>query len=135
MPMTGSAPHQPFLSRRLMRDIRDVMAATLEAQERLDQFVRVIAGNLVADVCSIYLRRAGGAMELCATVGLSPGAVHKTRLNPGEGLVGLVATSALPVNVLDAPQHPNFSYKEETAEAGLTTFLGVPILRGGLRVS
>ena len=45
---------------------------------------------MVAEVCSIYLRRAGKVLELFATEGLNRDAVHGTRLREGEGLVGLV---------------------------------------------
>ncbi len=117
--------------RRLMREIRELMAARAGAQERLDQFVRVIAGGLEADVCSVYLRRAAGQMELCATHGLAPDAVHQLYLAPGEGLVGAVARALAPVNVDDAPNHPAFSYQPEVGEDGVVSFLGAPILRGG----
>ena len=86
---------------------------------------------MVAEVCSIYLRRAGSALELFATEGLNREAVHRTRLKPGEGLVGLVAESAAPLNLSNAPEHPAFSYRPETGEDPSHAFLGVPLLRGG----
>ncbi|GAA0642661.1 phosphoenolpyruvate--protein phosphotransferase [Brevundimonas lenta] len=86
---------------------------------------------MVAEVCSIYLRRASGDLELFATQGLKPEAVHKTRLRPGEGLVGEVARSAAPISLSDAPSHPSFSYRPETGEDPYHAFLGAPLLRGG----
>ena len=106
------------------------MAEQTTAQERLNKLVSVIAANMVAEVCSIYLRRAGGALELFATEGLSASAVHTTRLQRGEGLVGLVVEGATPVNLSDAQNHPKFSYRPETGEDPFRSFLGVPILRG-----
>jgi phosphotransferase system enzyme I (PtsP) len=114
-----------------MRQIREIMARAAGAQERLDEFARVIATNMLADVCSVYLERSNGDMELCATEGLSARAVHRTRLKPGEGVVGQVALKAEPLNVEDAPNHPAFSFQPETEEQGIVSFLGVPILRGG----
>jgi phosphotransferase system enzyme I (PtsP) len=114
-----------------MRQIREIMARPAGAQERLDEFVRVIANNLVADVCSVYLERSNGDMELCATEGLASAAVHRTRLKPGEGVVGQVALTARPLSCEDAPNHPAFSFQPETEEQGIVSFLGVPILRGG----
>lgn len=107
------------------------MAGGGPAQERLDVTVRIIARSMVAEVCSIYLRRDSGELELFATEGLNPEAVHKTRLKTGEGLVGEVARSAAPLNLSDAPTHPNFAYRPETGEDPFHTFLGVPLLRGG----
>ena len=107
------------------------MAEQTSAQTRLDKLVTVIAANMVAEVCSIYLRRAGKALELFATEGLNPAAVHRTRMKEGEGLVGLVAETAEAVNLSDAPSHPHFSYRPETGEDPYHSFLGVPIVRGG----
>src|SRR5271154_5158617 len=117
--------------RLLLRRLREIMAEQVSAQARLDRLVMVIAANMVAEVCSIYLRRAGNAFELFATEGLNPAAVHHTRLREGEGLVGLVAETAEPVNLSDAPGHPRFAYRPETGEDPFHSFLGVPLVRGG----
>lgn len=117
--------------RLLLRRLREIMAEQSSAQTRLDKLVTVIATNMVAEVCSIYLRRAGKALELFATEGLNRSAVHNTRLKEGEGLVGLVAETAEPVNLSDAPSDPRFSYRPETGEDPYKSFLGVPIVRGG----
>ena len=117
--------------RVLLRRLRETMAEQVSAQERLDKIVVLIAANMVAEVCSIYLRRAGKSFELFATEGLNRDAVHRTRLREGEGLVGLVAETAEPVNLSDAPGHPRFAYRPETGEDPFRSFLGVPIVRGG----
>ncbi|WIY69872.1 phosphoenolpyruvate--protein phosphotransferase [Aquidulcibacter paucihalophilus] len=107
------------------------MAGASPAQDRLDTVVRIIAQSMVAEVCSIYLRRASGELELFATQGLKPEAVHTTRLRPGEGLVGEVARTAAPISLSDAPAHPSFAYRPETGEDPYHAFLGAPLLRGG----
>ena len=117
--------------RVLLRRLREIMADGSSAQTRLDKLVALIASNMVAEVCSIYLRRAGNALELFATQGLNPSAVHNTRLRSGQGLVGLVAETAEPVNLTNAPTHPRFAYRPETGEDPYNSFLGVPIVRGG----
>jgi phosphotransferase system enzyme I (PtsP) len=117
--------------RLLLRRLREIMAEQTSAQMRLDKLVSVIASNMVAEVCSIYLRRAGKILELFATEGLRPDAVHKTRLKEGEGLVGMVSETAEAVNLSDAPSDPHFSYRPETGEDPFKSFLGVPIVRGG----
>jgi len=117
--------------RLLLRRLREIMAEQTSAQMRLDKLVTVIASNMVAEVCSIYLRRAGKVLELFATEGLNRAAVHNTRLKEGEGLVGLVSETAEAVNLSDAPADPHFSYRPETGEDPFKSFLGVPIVRGG----
>jgi len=107
------------------------MAGTESVQERLDDFVAAISDAMKVKVTSIYLLRPGKDLELSATQGLKKSAVHKTRMKPGEGLVGHVALTARPLNLADAPSHPLFSYRPETGEDPYKSFLGVPILRGG----
>ena len=117
--------------RVLLRRLREVMAEKVSAQERLDKIVVLIAANMVAEVCSTYVLRHDGNLELYATEGLNREAVHQTVLNAHEGLVGLVASEASPLNLSDAQSHPAFSYRPETGEEIYHSFLGVPILRSG----
>lgn len=118
--------------RSLLRQIREALAGGGPAQGRLDMVVRIIARSMVAEVCSLYMRSAsGGEMELFATEGLDPNAVHVTRLKPGEGLIGEIMRQGRPLNLADAPNHPAFSYRPETGEDPYHAFLGVPLLRGG----
>lgn len=118
-------------SRLLLSRMRDVMAGGGDAQQRLDQIVRIVARDIVAEVCSIYLLRPGDILELYATEGLLKTAVHRTRLRVGEGLVGDVAAQARPFALADAQSHPQFAYRPETGEEIYHSFLGVPIMRGG----
>ena len=121
-------------TRRLLRRLRDIMAGSGTAQERLDRIVRVVAAEMVAEVCSAYIMRAGEVLELFATEGLRPEAVHRTRLRVGEGLVGVIAATACPLALADAQAHPNFAFRPETGEEIFHSLMGVPILRSG-RVS
>ncbi|MBA3325814.1 MAG: phosphoenolpyruvate--protein phosphotransferase [Rhodobacteraceae bacterium] len=118
-------------SRVLLRRLRDALAEGGGGQERLDRIVTLIAAGLVADVCSVYLRREDQWLELCATQGLKPEAVHQTRLKVGQGLVGRIADSAEPINTRDAPQTRGFRFMPETGEEVYASFLGVPIQRLG----
>jgi phosphotransferase system enzyme I (PtsP) len=117
--------------RVLLRRLREAMAEKTSAQERLDRIVVLIAANMVAEVCSVYVLRADSTLELYATEGLNREAVHQTTMSAGEGLVGLIAETAEPLATSDAQSHPRFSYKAETGEEVYSSFLGVPILRAG----
>jgi phosphoenolpyruvate-protein phosphotransferase len=117
--------------RVLLRRLRELMAEPLDPQERLDRIVRQIASNMVAEVCSVYVLRSDGVLELYATEGLNPEAVHLSQLKMGQGLVGTIAASAQPLNLSDAHAHPAFRYLPETGEEIYHSFLGVPILRAG----
>src|SRR5688500_462253 len=124
-------PTAPGGPRVLLRRLREIMAEPVSAQARLDKVVVLIAGNMVAEVCSVYVMRADGALELYATEGLNREAVHLTTMKAGEGLVGLIAKTAEPLSLSDAQTHPAFSYRPETGEEIYHAFLGVPLLRAG----
>src|SRR4051812_12753656 len=117
--------------RVLLRRLREVMAEQVSAQERLDKIVVLIAANMVAEVCSVYVLRVDSTLELYATEGLNKEAVHQTVLRSDEGLVGLVASEAKPINLSEAQNHPAFSFRPETGEEIYHSFLGVPVLRAG----
>lgn len=129
--MRDQAERAPAGPRVLLRRLRELMAAALGPQERLDQIVREIAQNMVAEVCSLYVLRADSVLELYATQGLNPGAVHLAQLRLGQGLVGTIAASARALNLSDAQMHPAFAYLPETGEEIYNSFLGVPVLRAG----
>jgi phosphotransferase system enzyme I (PtsP) len=123
-----AAPAGP---RVLLRRLREIMAEPISAQDRLDKIVRQIAANMVAEVCSVYVLRSDGVLELYATEGLKPEAVHRASLRIGQGLVGIIAADARTLSLSDAQSHPAFRYLPETGEEIYNAFLGVPILRAG----
>jgi len=121
-------------SRKLLSRLQAVMAEAAAGQERLDRITHLIADSMGTEVCSIYLLRDAVTLELCATQGLAPEAVHVTRMRIGEGLVGRVARSAQPINTANAPAERGFRYMPETGEERYSSFLGVPIQRLGERL-
>ncbi len=115
----------------LLKRLRDTMARAGSVEETLAEVVRLVANEMVAEVCSIYLLRAGEVLELFATQGLNPSAVHSTRLRVGEGLVGDIAAHARSLALDDAQAHPQFAYRPETGEEIYHSLAGVPIVRAG----
>lgn len=118
-------------SRKLLGRLRDALAEDSAGQARLDRIVGLIADSMKTEVCSVYLFRDPETLELCATEGLQPEAVHQTRMRLGEGLVGRTALSRTVINTADAPGAKGFRYMPETGEERYSSFCGVPIQRLG----
>ena len=114
-------------ARQILKRLHDVMASRRRAQAKLDRVVDIIGESLSSEVCSIYLLREG-ALELFATRGLNPEAVHVTRLAMGEGLTGTIARNVETLNLAEARAHPEFVYHPETGEDRFHSFAGVPIV-------
>ncbi|MEM7074281.1 MAG: phosphoenolpyruvate--protein phosphotransferase [Pseudomonadota bacterium] len=118
-------------SRQMLGRLRAAMAEESGGQTRLNTIVQLISEEMKIEVCSIYLFRDDDTLELCATEGLNPGAVHETRMKLGEGLVGRVARTGRVINTDDAPSTRGFRYMPETGEEAYSSFMGVPIQRLG----
>lgn len=115
----------------LRRIVQEVNSAP-DLDEALKLIVEGVKSVTQADVCSVYLADSNaGEHVLMATQGLRRGAVGRVRLSADTGLIGLVASRAEPVNVENAPDHPNFQFVAATGEAPFHGFLGVPIMRRG----
>ncbi len=111
--------------RRLIQEVN--VARNLE--QALTIIVQRIKQIIEADVCSVYLADSNNQQYvLMATDGLQPEAVGQVRLGAGEGLVGVVAQRAEPLNLDDAPSHPRYRYFPISGEEHFHAFLGVPII-------
>ena len=101
---------------------RDLLSA-------LDIIVNCVRETLSTKVCSVYLYDSDiNGYMLMASQGLKKQAVRRVSLQADEGLVGLVAKNAEPVNLEDASSHPSYYYLKETGEEIFHAFLGVPII-------
>ena len=114
--------------RRMLARLRDLMA---RGAAPLPELVRLVASELVAEVCSIYIMKPGDLLELAATEGLRTDAVGRTHLRVGEGIIGLVAATGHTLNLPDAQFHPAFAYRPETGEEPYSSMLAVPVRRAG----
>lgn len=126
---------QVSLSGTLEEVSRLVVSHSGNASETLTNIARLIQQRFQSDVCSVYLLEPTRIqLVLAATIGLSPTSVGRVRMRLSEGLVGLVAEDLSPVVLADATTHPRFKYFPETGEELYHSFLGVPMIHGGLLV-
>jgi starch phosphorylase len=101
--------------------------------DTLMNVVALIATRFNTDVCSAYLLEPDRSnLVLAATLGLHPRSIGKLRMPLSEGLAGLVAEQVLPVAVDDVKNHPRFKYFKESGEDDYRSFLGVPLIDGGI---
>ncbi len=112
-----------------LRSIVQEVNSARDFNEVLSIIVKQVKAAMGTGICSVYLLDgAKTSYVLAATDGLMPDAVGKVRLKSGEGLVGLVASKAEPLNLEQAEKHPNFAYFPETGEEKFSSFLGAPII-------
>lgn len=117
---------------KVLQKITQEVNAASSMEDALALVVHQVCDAMQADACSVFLcDDARGEYILMATLGLDPEQVGKARLKYGEGLVGLVGEREEPINVDNAPQHPNFFKHQKISEAEFKGFLGVPIIEQG----
>lgn len=117
---------------KLLQKITQEVSSAPSMEVALNLVVSRIRESLQADACSIFLCDEHHAEYiLAATVGLNADQIGKARVQFGEGLIGLVGQREAPVNVDDAPTHPNFFKIKKLGEENYHGFLGVPIIEQG----
>ena len=120
----------------LVLTLEEITSLTEEGGKPADTLMNVvalIAARFNTDVCSAYLLEPDRSnLVLAATLGLAPRSIGKLRMPLNEGLAGLVAEEVLPVAVDDVKIHPRFKYFKESGEDEYRSFLGVPLIDGGI---
>jgi len=112
-----------------LRTIVQQVNAAKDFSEVLRLIVHLVKQTMDTGMCSVYLYNPkDDNYALMATDGLNPDSVGKVFLSSKEGLVGLVASRAEPINLEEAEAHPNFSFVPETGEQRFRSFLGSPII-------
>src|ERR1700686_2630581 len=116
-----------------LEKIGNLAAEGGKAAETLMNMVALIGKRFKTEVCSAYLLEPDRTnLILAATVGLRPQCVGTLRMALNEGLAGLVAEQVQPVAVEQVKNHPRFKYFSEAGEEAYQSFLGVPLIDGGV---
>jgi len=112
-----------------LRSIVQKVNAAKDLQSALGIIVSRVRRAMDTQVCSVFLLDTDiNCHVLMASEGLNKESVGHVSLEAGEGLVGLVAKHAEPINLEDASLHPSFHYLKDTGEETFHAFLGVPII-------
>ena len=116
----------------VLRSIIQEVSGAKDLTTTLNIIVKRIQNAMGTRVCSVYLLDKNlGRYVLMASKGLDQSAVGVASMAPEEGLVGLVAQRAEPVNLENASYHPRYLYIPSTREELFESFLGVPIIHHG----
>lgn len=114
---------------KVLRRIVQEVSSARNLTEALNTLVHRIKEAIDTQAVSIYLihyRRV--EYVLAATDGLNIHAVGKIRVPLSQGLLGLIGRREEPINLEDAPSHPDFFHHPEVGEESFKAFLGVPII-------
>ncbi|HEU4391814.1 MAG TPA: GAF domain-containing protein [Blastocatellia bacterium] len=106
----------------------------LGASAPLDSFVRDVAALLSADSAAVWrLDPSAKMLSLTAQHGLRSAEFLPVPF--GQGFGGRVAESGGPVAVADAPADPRCLFPNESREAGIGSYLGVPVFASGYAIA
>lgn len=113
----------------LKRIVQDVTAAS-HLTEALDILVQRISKAINVEAVSVYLiDNKNAEYVLTATEGLNKQALFRVRIGIDSGLIGLIGRREEPINLENAPSHPDFYHHTLLGEEHLRAFLGVPIIQ------
>jgi phosphotransferase system enzyme I (PtsP) len=113
----------------LKRIVQDVTTAN-HLTEALGILVQRVRNAINAEAVSIYLiDNTQTEYVLIATDGLNKEAEFRIRIALDCGLIGLVGRREEPINIDNAPEHPENYHNPLLCEDHLYAFLGVPIIQ------
>lgn len=114
---------------RLQSIIQEV-GRSPDIQHALDLIAGRLIKDLVANACTIFLttKTEPPVLVLKASYGLNPENINQVRRRFGEGLIGIVAERAEPINLVNATKHKNFILVPNSGETSFPIYLGVPIV-------
>jgi len=120
-----------------LRNIVSQVGRARDLNAALLAIVQGVRATLDVAVCSVYLvpyahvGQHQAHLVLMANEGLAAEAVGQVSMALDEGLVGLVAQRAEPLNLDNAPQHPRYKHIDNIGEEPYHAFLGAPIVLRG----
>ncbi|WP_019215825.1 phosphoenolpyruvate--protein phosphotransferase [Legionella tunisiensis] len=113
----------------LKRIVQDVTTAN-QLTDALTILVQRVRKAVNADAVSVFLiDNKHAEYVLIATEGLNRQAESRVRVGLDSGLIGLVGRREEPINIENAPSHPDFYQHSLLGEEHLNAFLGVPIIQ------
>ena len=111
-----------------------IVQSAVEADSPAVQVNCIVDGiqrEMGVDVCSLFLANDQEELVLVASHGLGNAAVGRAAVPLGKGLVGEVAATRHPVNVVEPAGHPAFHYVAGSKEEQFRSFCAVPLVRAG----
>ena len=106
-----------------------IVQSAVEADSPAVQVNCIVDGiqrEMAVDVCSLFLANDQEELVLVASHGLGSAAVGRAAIPFDKGLVGEVAATRHPVNIVDPAAHPEFHYVAGTMVDQYRSFCAVP---------
>ncbi len=101
-----------------------------DIQHALDLIASRLIHDLHANACTIFLVTTEDppTLVLKACQGLNPEIVGTVERRFGQGLIGIVAKRAEPINLIRASEHKDFILVPNSGETDYPVYIGVPIV-------
>lgn len=123
--------HRRIQDLELLHEINLQISSILEFDHILRFSVERVAEAFHTDIATIELVE-GDVLRIVASHGMSLDLARSFgALKLGESLSGKVAVTGKPLLVENVLEHPDFKFKTQGQEAGMVSYLGVPIVITG----
>lgn len=112
----------------VLRRMSEVLVHSENNRSAMQQIVGIIAQDLQADDCSIYVFNAKeNTLSLAASYALNPDAVGVAICRADEGLIGQAFRTQQTLNVANQQFHPHYKAIPEIGEELFHSYLAVPL--------
>ena len=115
---------------KILKRIVQAVTTVNNLAEALTILVQQVRKAVATDAVSVFLiDNKLAEYVLIATEGLNKQAESRVRVGLDSGLIGLVGRREEPINIDNAPLHPEYHQNSLLGEEHLKGFLGVPIIQ------
>jgi Nif-specific regulatory protein len=130
-----STSSQPFKDQGEMElitvyEISKILGSSLDLGKTIREVLNVLSSHMHMCRCMISLVQESGEVHVIGASGLAQEEIDRGRFQKGEGVVGQIIKSGLPVvipNVAEEPQFLNKTRSRKLSQDEVIAFVGIPI--------
>lgn len=114
-------------------EISKILGSSLDLANTIRDVLNVLSSHMNMRRCMIYLVQDSGDVHVIGASGLSQDEINRGRFQKGEGIIGKIIKTGLPMvipNVADEPGFLNKTGSRKLSPGEIIAFVGIPIKIG-----
>lgn len=115
-------------------EISKILSSSLDLRKTLREVLNILSSHNQMRRCMISLVQENGDVHVIGAVGLSREEVDRGHFQKGEGIIGKVIKSGVPIVIHDVAEEPTFLNKtgsRDLSNGQKLTFIAIPIKTAG----
>ncbi|CAL1239801.1 nif-specific transcriptional activator NifA [Candidatus Methylocalor cossyra] len=114
-------------------EISKILSSSLDLRKTLREVLNILSSHMHMCRCMISLVQDNGEVHVIGAIGLSQDEIERGQFRKGEGIVGKIIKTGVPIvvrNIAEEPQFLNKTGSRDLSSGQAIAFLGIPIKVG-----